>query len=105
MATPAGEAVADPSGGIIGRITAIGAQMMLKKFVSKHVSPNLSINEEERLRKVLSHFNTKMIQNLSEGKTLRQDCFLSTKINERSAAEEILKQFYLLQSVNMKRRK
>jgi hypothetical protein len=32
-----------------------------------------------------------MIQNLSvgSGKTLRQDCFFSNKINERSAAEEI----------------
>lgn len=86
-----GGAIAGPIGGIIGGITATGAQMMLKKFVSKHVSPNLSTSEEHRLRKVLSQFNTKMVQNLSvsSGKTLRQDCFFSTKLNERSAAEEI----------------
>ena len=64
---------------------------MIRKFVSKHIHPNLSINELNRLDKVLSHFNTKMIQNLSVGggKTLRQDCFFSNKINERYAAEEI----------------
>ncbi len=91
-----GTAMGDPTiGGILGGITATFLEIMIRKFVKKHLPkamrPNLSINEEERLRNVLSHFNTKMIQNLSvgSGKTLRQDCFFSEKINERSAAEEI----------------
>jgi hypothetical protein len=86
-----GNAIAGPLGGIAGGIAAAGVQVMLKKFVSNYTGPNLSISEKQRLRKVLSHFNTKMIQNLSvgSGKTLRQDCFFSNKINERSAAEEI----------------
>ena len=91
VATLVGGVIAGPVGGIAGGITAIAVQKMLKKFISKHVSPNLSISEEHRLEMVLLHFNTKMIQNLSvgSGTTLRQDCFFSTKINERSAAEEI----------------
>jgi hypothetical protein len=90
-----GTAIAGPIGGIVAGMAAAGLEVMIRKFVSKHlpkdIHRNLSINEEERLRKVLSHFNTKMIQNLSvgSGKTLRQDCFFSNRINERSAAEEI----------------
>jgi hypothetical protein len=86
-----GTAIAGPIGGIAGGIAASGLDVLFRKYVSKHIHRNLSINEEERLRKVLSQFNTKMVQNLSvgSGKTLRQDCFFSNKINERSAAEEI----------------
>jgi hypothetical protein len=92
-----GTAIAGPVGGIAGGITAAGIEVMIRKFVSKHlpkeedIHRNLSINEEQRLKKVLSQFNTKMIQNLSvgSGKTLRQDDFFSSSINERSAAEEI----------------
>lgn len=86
-----GTTIAGPIGGIIGGIAASGLEVVIRKFVSKHIHPNLSINELNRLDKVLSHFNTKMIQNLSVGggKILRQDCFFSNKINERSAAEEI----------------
>lgn len=90
-----GTAIAGPIGGIVAGMAAAGLEVMIRKFVSKHLPKdmhrNLSINEEERLRKVLSQFNTKMIQNLSigSGKSLRQDCFFSNKINERSAAEEI----------------
>lgn len=88
----AGIAIAGLIGGIVGGMAASGFDVLFKKFVSKHIHRNLSINEEERLRKVLSQFNTKMVQNLSvgSGKTLRQDSFFSEeKINERSAAEEI----------------
>ena len=90
-----GTAIGKPTiGGIVGGITATFLEIIIMKFVKKHlpkaIRPNLSTNEEERLRKVLSHFNTKMIQNLSESKTIRQDSFFSEeKINERSAAEEI----------------
>lgn len=76
-------------------MAASALEVTIRKFVSKHlpkhIRPNLSINEEERLRKALSQFNTKMLQNQSvgSGKTLRQDDFFSKKINERSAAEEI----------------
>jgi hypothetical protein len=88
-----GTAIAGPIGGIAGGITTAGLELMLKRYVLKHVLPkrSRSISQDERLRKVLSQFNTKMIQNQSvgSGKTLRQDCFFSTKINERSAAEEI----------------
>jgi hypothetical protein len=88
-----GTAIAGPIGGIAGGITTAGLELMLKRYVLKHVLPkrSRSISQDERLRKVLSQFNTKMIQNQSvgSGKTLRQDCFFSTKINKRSAAEEI----------------
>jgi hypothetical protein len=90
-----GVAIAGPLGGIIGGMTAAGLEVAIGKFVSKHlpkdIDRNLSINEEERIRKVLSQFNTKIVQNLSvdSGKSFRQDCFFSDKINERSPAEEI----------------
>lgn len=90
-----GTAIAGPIGGIVGGMAAAAVEVMIRRFVSKHlpkdIDRNLSINEEERLRKVLSQFNTKMIQNQSigSGKSLLQDCFFSTKINERSTAEEI----------------
>ena len=89
-----GTAIAGPIGGIVGGITASGLEVMIRKFASKHlpkdIHRNLSINEKERLRKVLSHFNTKIIQNLSEGRTIRQDSFFDEKLYERSAPEEIL---------------
>jgi hypothetical protein len=86
-----GTAIAGPIGGIAGGIAASSLDVLFRKYVSKHIHHNLSINEEERLRKVLSQFNTKMVQNLSvgSGKTLRQDSFSEEKINQRSAAEEI----------------
>lgn len=87
-----GTIIAGPIGGIVGGMAAVGLDILFRRYVSKHIHDNLSVNEEERLRKVLSQFNTKMIQNLSvgSGKSLRQDCFFSEeKINERSTAEEI----------------
>jgi hypothetical protein len=61
----------------------------LKKVVTDQLRRKLSTFEELRTGKVLLQFRTRVIQNLSQGRTLRQDDFFAGDINERSAAEEI----------------
>lgn len=102
-----GTAIAGPIGGIAGGIAASSVEVMFRKFVSKHIHRNLSINEEERLRKVLSHFNTKMIQNLSVGVVRLFDRIASFPKRLMSALllKKSLKEYCLLRSVNMKRRR
>jgi hypothetical protein len=84
-----GNVVAGPPGAIGGGIVASGVQVMLNRVVLDERRRKLSNREKFRTEKVLSQFRTKVLQNLSEGKSLRQDGFFSSSIDERSAAEEI----------------
>jgi hypothetical protein len=84
-----GSAIAGPIGGIAGGIVASGFQVLLNRAVKEQMRRKLSPLEESRTGKVLLQFRTKVIQNLSQGRTLRQDGFFSGSINERSAAAEI----------------
>ncbi|MDQ3969537.1 MAG: hypothetical protein M3275_14230 [Thermoproteota archaeon] len=74
-------------GAITGVIVASGLQVLLKKGVKDQMRRKLSTPEEYRTGQVLFQFRTKLEQNLREGRTLREDGFLSRSINERSAAE------------------
>jgi hypothetical protein len=84
-----GNAVAGPVGGIASGIVASGLQVMLKRVVSDQRRRKLSTLEEIRTGKVLLQFRTKLEQNLREGRSLREDGFLSRSVNERSVAAEI----------------
>jgi hypothetical protein len=84
-----GSVVAGPAGAIAGGIVASGVQVMLKRVVLDQRRRKLSTREKFRTRKVLLQFRTKVLQNRSEGRSLRQDGFFSSSIDERSAAEEI----------------
>ena len=87
--TLVGGAVGGPAGAITGDIVANLLQAGLRKVVKDQLGRMLSTFEELRTGKVLSQIRTKVIQNLSQGRTLKQDDFFSTNIDERSAAEEI----------------
>jgi hypothetical protein len=77
------------AGAITGGIVAFGFQVLLNRGVIDQMRRKLSTIEESRTGKVLLQFRTKVIQNLSQGGTLRHDGFFSSGIDERSAAAEI----------------